>query len=204
MKKNIPNYDAWATIAANVFYPLFTLYYLEWTIATIMFMYIVEIGISILTNLFKALFIQDKELMPNFFVKLFALFIMTFVYLVFYVILSGYALNLFMPADTSDQEWLRIKDQIALALIGFWLVELGRIFFFFYNQEYKIYGKYGMGRIIARPHLKMMYTLLMFMVYDQSILNEPLLFLFIFVLFKTPIEIFLLKVERQAPKYPIS
>lgn len=189
-------------LLANILYPLVAIYAFQWPAALVILLYLVEIGITIFFSIFKAFFVQDPSL-RNIFLSMFRLLFFSLGYIVFYAILLVMSLSIFEGEDLQVESGRELLRQSLVPLVIFLLVEMIIVIQFFRRREYYIYGQYGLGRILFKPHIKIMLTFLLFMLFSELKGNGPgqdYLFLWVLILGKIPIDMWIQTIESQKPQ----
>ncbi|MEO1654778.1 MAG: DUF6498-containing protein, partial [Bacteroidota bacterium] len=124
-------------------------------------------------------------------------------YIVFYGILLIMSLSLFEGEDLQVKNGRELLQQSLLPVFLFFLVEVVIVWQFFRRREYYIYGQYGLGRVLFKPHIKIMLTFLLFMLFSEfkgDGSGYGYLFLWILILAKIPIDIWIQSIESQKPQ----
>lgn len=230
-KRTSFGYELSAMIIANLAYPLISLYVFRWPLEVIMFIYVVETIFSLLFSFAKTLFIKDREsplIYCNFDAHMndpdahhkfdehveivkryqhpFKLIFLIIAFIIIEAGVCGFVLYLIMPKVALLEMSSTFKMQILLATLAFVAAEALRMYFYFHRQENKIKNNLGIARLIARPHIKIMFIFLM-LVFFQNIVSRHyrLVFLASFVIIKILMELFILSIERfQSDEIPIS
>lgn len=189
-----------AIILTNVLYPIFALRYWDWNLATIMFIYYLEFGISIGFALLKVPFCDMSGVTSNgkpvgnsWFSRLSTTVFIGFVYLVFYAVAGVFVVGHF--------EFSTIKsNEIGFPLLAFAAIELYRAVLFFRNKDYQRYGKYSTGRVIFKPHIKLMLVTGLFAaMQDELSDSSDESFFWLFVAIKILVDILADYVENAPP-----